>query len=157
MQEFPYYIFSFVFGFFQIIIHHYNIELWRKSHFVICLTNSLFNHFRGISATINQTIMKNFFTWWRNKNGKGFISKLFFYIYSTHHINIKNYIFTTACNALHFAAKCTIVTIWIYFFVFQKLMIINLLTKFFWRKEIILNTMLFIPPWSTTGCRNRKL
>lgn len=57
-------------------------------------------------------------------------------------------------DPLEFRLKCTIVFAFVYHFPFHKFIVLDLLLKVFFGKEVIIFSVLFIVPGGTRSCRN---
>ena len=57
---------------------------------------------------------------------------------------------------LHLRFQRAVIAVFIYFFIFEKLIILYAASKLFRREEEIFDPMLFCAPWRATGGRNRK-
>ena len=91
---------------------------------------SAFNHFGGISTTALQAFTEFFYTGWLNENRQCAAAIIFFDITSAYHIYVKNHILSGFQLFFHLCFQGSVETVFVYFFVFQKLIIGNALSEF---------------------------
>src|SRR5574344_360226 len=149
-KKFFYYRQSFFFRSIKIIINNNPIKLRCKSQLIRSTFDTVVYNFSSIRCPSFKTMTQFFYAWRLNKYAQSPAAIKLFYVASSLDINIENNIFPFIELTFHLLFQCTIKTVFIDLFMFQKFIIFNTSAKLFGRKKKIFYTILLCPSRRTT-------